>query len=244
MRKRRTGTLERSARRRGGPVLSDWRPATVMASVALFVCALLNCEAVAAQDGWPFRIEIEKGVPSIRSFPRSLSAKVGWRYPCPLEVTNKDAAPRTLALRADGRDVLTALHDPITLSPGQRATSTFLLQTLNPFEHALTLTASCGTASATARINVAPSLDWGGVSFGTLDHFNIEGPIAELAQPPGQPAKQAGKGWKGSPEHMARLATAPGPEMGARILTDMRLLQDLGCQVYRTDVSWSIVEAA
>ncbi|MBI5395102.1 MAG: hypothetical protein HZA91_07380, partial [Verrucomicrobia bacterium] len=224
--------------------MSNSRPATVMARVAFLVCALLNCEAVAAQDGWTFRIEIEKGVPSIRSFPQAAAVKVGWRYPCSLEVTNKDAMLRTLSLRAEGRDVLTALHDPVALSPGQRATSTFLLQTLHPFEHALNLTASCGAASATVRINVVPTLDWGGVSFGTLDHFNIEGPIAELAQPPGQPAKQAGKGWKGSPEHMARLATAPGPEMGARILTDMRLLQDLGCQVYRTDVSWSIVEAA
>jgi hypothetical protein len=240
-----TGSTERSAH--GGLEANRSRRLIAVAGASLLVWGLLNCEAAAAHDVFTLKIEIEKGVPSVRSFPQAAAVKVGWRYLCSLEATNKDAAARTLSLRADGRDLLTALHDPIAVSPGRHASGAFLLQTLNPSEHVLNLTAWCGSASATARINVVPGLEWGAASFGALDHFNVEGPIAPLAQPPaGEAGKfktKAGKGWKGSPEHMARLAAAPGPELGARILADMRLLQDLGCQVYRTDVSWSIVEA-
>ncbi len=61
--------------------------------------------------------------------------------------------------------------------------------------------------------------------------------------PKGQPASKSTQQSEGKPaKDLSGLVEPPTPDCAVRIKSAMRIMQDLGCQVYRQDIGWKIVE--
>lgn len=58
----------------------------------------------------------------------------------------------------------------------------------------------------------------------------------------GLPPKVKGKAERLPPKDISHLAEAPGPERAAAVKSAMRMMKDLGCQVYRADIAWRFIE--
>jgi len=61
--------------------------------------------------------------------------------------------------------------------------------------------------------------------------------------PKNQLASKNGQQSKGSKvKDLSHLVEAPRPDRAVRVKSAMRMMKDLGCQVYRTDITWRVVE--
>lgn len=225
----------------------------VVAVLLLFVLAAMGRsgfgdEPDATDDPPRFRVRIEGGAAEAVSAPSSLDLTMGWRHPCVLEVENRDAVRREVTLEATLPVRIVLPEARIVLEPNQTRAVPFLLQTLTLEEHEARLAVGAAGQECTVRVRINPRADPAGVRFGVLDHFEREGPITAMLKQPGgagKPPKPKPGGEAAPPgteKDLSQLTVAPTEAVGERVLDAMRQIQDLGCQTFRMDMSWRIVE--
>jgi len=65
---------------------------------------------------------------------------------------------------------------------------------------------------------------------------------SDALSPKGQPASKGAQQSEGKPaKDLSGLVQAPTPDCAVRVKSAMRIMQDLGCQIHRTDIAWSII---
>ncbi len=212
-------------------------------SLALFGLALFPTESPGEDAPCTVVLAIEDGVPAVRSAPRSLDMVTGWKYPCTLEVVNEDETEIQVTFRVEGRTRLIANQTGLAIQANEKLAIPVLLQTLSPDAHRFELVVTCGQREARAPIDVVTRLERDRVAFGMVEHFEYQGSI-DSARRAGPPPKGPKKPPQKDPKEkdVSHLTVAPDREAGERVLADMRVLQDAGCQVFRADLSWRIIE--
>lgn len=193
-------------------------------------------------------LNIKEGVPSVRAAPESLEMETGWKYPCLIEVDNGDDVQHSLSFSVEGRTRLIVPQATVTIGANEKRIFPVLLQTLSPDNHGFRLTVSCDRRTTNVSLGVVAHLRSEGASFGLTEHFELEGAIAMRGgkrPPANESEKRPPKEQKDTlprEKDLSHLTVAPNREIGDLVLADMSVMQDLGCQVYRTDISWAIIE--